>query len=202
MIDTPPAHWAPSIGSVPMKADSEPPKNAPRAGGELLKPPPAADWEWALTTVIKPCEALPGAGDGKMRVHKGGCHCGTVRFEVDAPPNLVVWECNCTDCRMRRNIHFVVPKKSLRIISDGKYGKGGASMLAEYRWGKGAARHLFCARCGISPFYRPRSNPDGWAVTFQCLDPGTIAATEVRCFDGRHWEEFIDKSGIAAFSAK
>lgn len=25
------------------------------------------------------------------------------------------------------------------------------------------ARHLFCSTCGICPFYRPRSNPDGYA---------------------------------------
>ena len=32
-----------------------------------------------------------------------------------------------------------------------------------------------CARCGISPFYVPRSNPDGWGVSFQCIQvhPGT-----------------------------
>eukprot|EP00965_Chrysotila_dentata_P253398 6211216-Pleurochrysis_carterae.AAC.2 len=38
----------------------------------------------------------------------------------------------------------------------------------------------FCTRrCGISPFYCPRSNPDGHAVTFQCLDAGTVSAVEV-----------------------
>ena len=26
------------------------------------------------------------------------------------------------------------------------------------------AQHLFCKRCGICPFYRPRSNPDGYAA--------------------------------------
>ena len=89
----PPAHWAPP--STPLPAGASPPHNtAPRAGGSLKKPPPAANWEWALTTTIKPCEALPGLGTDEMRVHKGGCHCGDVRFEVEAPPSLVVWECN------------------------------------------------------------------------------------------------------------
>ena len=94
---------------------------------------------------------------------------------------------------------------------------------AEYRWGSGTARHLFCsrcarrslllrsipqqrspvcARCGITPFYRARSNPSGWAVTFQCLDAGTVASAEVRCFDGLHWEDCIGGAGAAirAFS--
>lgn len=70
------------------------------------------------------------------------------------------------------------------------------------RFGSGTARHLFCSRCGISPFYRPRSNPDGWGVTLQCVDAGTIASVEVRPFDGLNWEECIDGAGAAikAFS--
>ena len=29
-----------------------------------------------------------------MIVHRGGCHCGRVRFEVDAPPELHIDECS------------------------------------------------------------------------------------------------------------
>ena len=124
---------------------------------------------------------------------RGGCHCGDVRFEADAPASLVVWDCNCSNCRMRRNIHFVVPSDKLRMLSE-------PAKLAEYRFGTGVARHLFCARCGISPFYRPRSNPDGWGITFQCIDPGTVQGVEVRRFDGHNWEGFIEQSGIKEFS--
>jgi len=148
------------------------------AGGTAAGPPPAEE-----DTI---CEA-------PLLLHHGGCHCGDVRFEVRAPSHLVVWDCNCSNCRMRRNVHFVVPSDQLRIVGD-------PAALAEYRFGTGVARHLFCARCGISPFYRPRSNPDGWGVTFQCVDPGTVASVEVRRFDGQNWEGFIEKSGIAAFS--
>ena len=99
---------------------------------------------------------------------------------------------------MRRNIHFIVPKKALKLITQqGDRGTGGAAALAEYRFGSGAARHLFCARCGISPFYQPRSNPDGWAITFPCLDGGTVSSVEVRQFDGLHWEEFYAGKGSA-----
>mmetsp|Transcript_30700 Transcript_30700/g.75519 ORF Transcript_30700/g.75519 Transcript_30700/m.75519 type:complete len:110 (-) Transcript_30700:307-636(-) len=103
---------------------------------------------------------------------------------------------------MRRNVHFVVPADKLRFIEDEGGGTGGAAALAEYRWGSGIARHLFCSKCGIAPFYRPRSNPNGWAITLQCLDPGTVAGVEVRLFDGQHWEEFIagEGSSIRSFS--
>ena len=196
-------HWAPA--GAKLINDGPPHRWAPRAGGEKKAPPPAADWEWDLVTTISAGEAPPSPGSASTRVHKGGCHCGAVRFEVIAPPSLVVWECNCTDCRMRRNLHFVVPKSQVRLIEEeGGRGSGGATALAEYRWGMGQARHLFCARCGVCPFYQPRSNPDGWAITFPCLDGGTVSSVEVRQFDGLHWEEFYAGQGAAikAFSVE
>ena len=30
-----------------------------------------------------------------MVTHRGGCHCGSVRHEFVAKPELVVTECNC-----------------------------------------------------------------------------------------------------------
>ena len=189
------------LADVPM-ADAPPPPTAPRAGGSILEPrrgPPSADeWEWELSTRVER-KRVPSAGGRRAEVmvtHTGGCHCGAVRFAARAPADLVVYDCNCSDCRMRRNAHFVVPAGALELICDVR---GGSEQppLAEYRWATGVARHLFCARCGISPFYRPRSNPDGWAVTFACLDAGSVAAVEVRTFDGVHWEECIDGDGAS-----
>jgi len=179
---------------------------APRAGGGVPQPRRVQDeWEWEVLTNVVPATGSrpPAAGSlGGNVPHRGGCHCGAVRFEVLAPASLVVWDCNCSDCRMRRNIHFVVPAGALKFIVDERGGEGGAEALAEYRWGTGVARHYFCSRCGVTPFYKPRSNPDGWAVTFQCLDGGTANEVEVRRFDGVHWEDFIEAEGkaIRAFS--
>ena len=33
-----------------------------------------------------------------MAIHRGECHCGAVRFEVEAPEDLSVSECNCSIC--------------------------------------------------------------------------------------------------------
>ena len=52
------AHWAP-IGA-PLLADAEPPSSAPRAGGSKKAPPPAADWEWDLTTRCADSSLLSG----------------------------------------------------------------------------------------------------------------------------------------------
>lgn len=34
-------------------------------------------------------------GNDRLVMHKGGCHCGAVRFEFAAEANLVAWDCNC-----------------------------------------------------------------------------------------------------------
>jgi hypothetical protein len=114
--------------------------------------------------------------------HRGGCHCGAIRFEVDAPARLLVHDCNCTICSMSGFQHLIVPGSRFRLLA-------GAEMLAEYTFNTGVARHLFCRRCGIKSFYVPRSNPDGFSVNARCLDGSTIKALQVEPFDGRNWEE-------------
>jgi hypothetical protein len=108
--------------------------------------------------------------------HQGSCHCGAVRFEVDAPARLKVLECNCSICRMTGFLHLIVPRSRFRLTS-------GADMLCEYRFNTGTARHLFCRACGVKSFYVPRSNPDGYSVNARCLDRSTIEAVDVELFD-------------------
>lgn len=110
--------------------------------------------------------------------HRGGCHCGAVSFEVEAPARLTVSDCNCSICRMSGYQHLIVPRARFRLVS-------GADALAEYRFNTGTARHLFCRRCGVKSFYVPRSNPDGYSVNVRCLDPATIEHIEVEPFDDR-----------------
>jgi hypothetical protein len=108
--------------------------------------------------------------------HRGGCHCGAVAFEVEAPARLTVSDCNCSICRMSGYQHLVVPSARFRLLK-------GADSLAEYRFNTGVARHLFCRHCGVKSFYVPRSNPDGYSVNVRCLDPATIEHIEVETFD-------------------
>ena len=114
--------------------------------------------------------------------HRGGCHCGAVRFEVDAPARLLVHDCNCTICSMTGFQHLIVPGSRFRLLA-------GADALTEYTFNTGVARHLFCRRCGVKSFYVPRSNPDGFSVNARCLEAGTIEALLIEPFDGRNWEE-------------
>ncbi|KAI6691442.1 hypothetical protein NL676_028270 [Syzygium grande] len=47
---------------------------------------------------------------------------------------------------------------------------------------------------------RPRSNPDGIAVTYRCVDPGTLAHVEIKQYDGKNWESSYVASGISSYS--
>jgi hypothetical protein len=113
--------------------------------------------------------------------HRGGCHCGAVAFEVEAPAALEVLECNCSICAMTGFLHLIVPQQRFRLLR-------GAESLTEYRFNTGVARHLFCRHCGIKSFYVPRSHPDGISVHARCLDPATVTGMRITPFDGRAWE--------------
>jgi hypothetical protein len=108
--------------------------------------------------------------------HSGGCHCGAIAFEVEAPARIVASDCNCSICRMSGFLHLIVPRSRFRLLQ-------GADQLTEYKFNTGTARHLFCSRCGVKSFYVPRSNPDGYSVNVHCLNPGTIEQVEVQLFD-------------------
>jgi hypothetical protein len=114
--------------------------------------------------------------------HHGGCHCGAVVFELDAPASVTVQDCNCSICSMTGYLHLIVPATRFRLLR-------GEHMLESYTFNTGKARHLFCRRCGVKSFYVPRSNPDGYSVNLRCVDRSTFEHVDVEAFDGRNWEQ-------------
>ena len=121
----------------------------------------------------------------ELITHRGGCHCGRVRFEVEAPAEPEVTLCNCSICSMIAYLHLIVPAGRFRLVQ-------GEEDLSTYTFNTGIARHRFCTHCGIKSFYIPRSNPDGVSVNVRCLDTETIALVRITDFDGRNWEEHAD----------
>jgi hypothetical protein len=118
-----------------------------------------------------------------LRWHAGGCHCGAVRFEVQLRDVVEVDDCNCSICLKAGFLHLIVPAARFRLLQ-------GQDLLATYTFNTGAAKHLFCSRCGIKSFYVPRSNPDGFSVNLRCLDdPQDFTEVRIVDFDGRNnWE--------------
>ena len=119
-----------------------------------------------------------------MITHLGGCHCGRVRFEVDAPAVLQVDECNCSMCTKKANIHLIVTRDRFTLLR-------GAESITTYRFNTGVAQHTFCSVCGIHPFYTPRSHPDCVDVNVRCLDGDVAERFRIVPFDGKHWEDSV-----------
>jgi centromere protein V len=133
-------------------------------------------------------ERAAGVSPGAGVRHAGGCHCGRVRFEVSAPADLDLLECNCSMCARSAYLHLIVAAADFRLVS-------GAGDLVEYSFGTGVAKHRFCRRCGVKSFYVPRSHPDGYSVNARCLDPSTVRSMNVRPYDGRNWEKAREDLG-------
>ncbi|HTU61502.1 MAG TPA: GFA family protein, partial [Polyangiales bacterium] len=81
----------------------------------------------------------------KLVQHRGGCHCGAVRFEVQAPARGEVTECNCSMCSKAGYLHLFVPGDRFRIVA-------GADVLTTYEFNTKTAKHSFCSVCGIKSF--------------------------------------------------
>lgn len=108
-----------------------------------------------------------------MTIHHGSCHCGAVRFEVEAEIDHVR-ECDCSVCRRRGALTFRVAREALHLLTPHE-------AMAVYRWGSGTAEDYFCRTCGILPFRKPSAPTtiekaagvlpfDGWAINVRCLE--------------------------------
>ena len=111
----------------------------------------------------------------------GGCHCGAVRFEALLADEAEAQTCTCSMCEKVGFVHVIVPENRFRLLQ-------GADRITTYTFNTGVAKHTFCSVCGVKPFYRPRSNPDGWSVNGRCLEEATRPAFRLSEFDGRDWE--------------
>ncbi len=82
----------------------------------------------------------------------GGCLCGSVRYETDAPLREVVF-CHCDQCRRQTGLYYAttaVPWDSLRLTGE-----------AALRWyaSSAFARRGFCGTCGSALFWKPADHP-------------------------------------------
>jgi hypothetical protein len=114
-----------------------------------------------------------------MSTYHGSCHCGAVRFEVEAEIGVVM-ECNCSFCSKTGWLLAPVPVAAFRLLQ-------GEAALGRYRFHKHRIEHLFCTACGMHPFSRPAGEGTRVMINVRCLDDYDLerAAPEIRPFDGR-----------------
>lgn len=108
--------------------------------------------------------------------HAGACHCGGVRFEVEAEIAEVT-TCDCSLCAIRNAVMAKVPEAALKVIA-------GHELLALYQWNTRRAEHHFCKRCGIYVFHRKRAAPDHFGVNVFCLAGFDPASVPLRATEG------------------
>ena len=97
-----------------------------------------------------------------QQTYQGSCHCGRVRFEVDADLDHVR-VCDCSICRRRGALNHRVDPSCFRLLTP-------LDDLSLYTFHTHVARDYFCPTCGILPFRRPRTAPDVWTINVRCLE--------------------------------
>lgn len=116
-------------------------------------------------------------------LHKGSCHCGAIRFEIETE---LAWasQCNCSICTKKGSLHHRVPPENFRLLA-------GEEALSLYQFDTKTAKHWFCRHCGIHPFSNPRLAPEQYSVNIRCLDNfgQLLPGIEIKHFDGQNWEE-------------
>lgn len=108
--------------------------------------------------------------------YRGSCHCGRVRFEVDAELDHVRAG-DCSICRRRGALIHRVDSTDLRLLTP-------LDDLRVYSFHTHTARDYFCPTCGILPFRRPRTAPEKWGINVRCLegvDLASIPVEHLRC---------------------
>jgi hypothetical protein len=112
-------------------------------------------------------------------LHKGGCHCGSVSFEVEGDLTGAV-ACNCSICSRKGALLWAVPHDRLRLFTPDE-------AAGRYTFGRHAIAHRFCRICGIHP-YAEDIGADGERsayVNIRCLEGLDLATVPVIEFDGR-----------------
>ncbi len=111
-----------------------------------------------------------------MKTYQGSCHCGKVRFEVDADLTDVR-VCDCSVCRKRGALNHRVEAACFRLLTP-------LEDLRTYQWHTRTATDYFCPVCGILPFRRPRTAPQLWSINVRCLDDVELDALPVKLVFG------------------
>jgi len=112
-------------------------------------------------------------------VHKGGCHCGKITYEVEAEISAVT-ECNCSICMSRGYLLAFLPGDKFKLHTP-------ESDMRYYTFNTHKIRHYFCPDCGSAPFGMGKDGKGNAmvAVNVRCLEGVDLKALKVNFFDGR-----------------
>ena len=96
----------------------------------------------------------------------GGCMCGNVKFEVNAPL-LGAARCYCKRCQRRTGTAF----SQTALTQPGSFAvTDGEEFVKTYEPGGGGWNKSFCGNCGSQLMSRSAENPDLLAIRMGALD--------------------------------
>ena len=116
----------------------------------------------------------------EAKLHRGGCQCGRVRYEVTVDLSEPAIVCNCSMCGRSGTMLRFVPAASFKLLS-------GADVLTDYFFNAKVINHQFCSVCGIKSFASGK-NKDGQetrAINVRCLDDVDAQQIPTQKFDGK-----------------
>jgi uncharacterized protein (DUF924 family) len=110
--------------------------------------------------------------------HRGTCHCGRVRFEIESALERF-FRCNCSYCARRGSVFTYVPAADFRLLE-------GEAYLSRYAFSPFSTQHGFCKHCGVFTF-----SESTWggghriSVNAACLEGIDATSLETEPIDGR-----------------
>jgi hypothetical protein len=114
-------------------------------------------------------------------LHRGGCHCGAIRYEVtiDARNGS---RCNCSICHKVAQLGGIVVPDAFKLTA-------GAESITKYSWGAKCGTRSFCKHCGIHCFgdgHLKELGGDFVSINYNSLDDVDPLDVNVAYWDGRH----------------
>jgi hypothetical protein len=125
-----------------------------------------------------------------IETYQGSCHCGAVRYQIEADLSTGTGRCNCSFCEKTRSWGALLKPAQFTLLA-------GEDNLATYQFGTKSAEHLFCKTCGVRTFDRGYLEQLGGAfvsiqVASLTMDDDARASLPIAYQDGRNdnwWNE-------------
>jgi hypothetical protein len=110
--------------------------------------------------------------------HKGSCHCGKVKFDVEGDFDSVM-ECNCSHCSRKGYLLWFVPRTQFTLVTP-------TEELGTYTFNKHVINHHFCPTCGCAPFgFGTANGTEMAAINVRCLEDVELTDVKRNFVDGR-----------------
>lgn len=116
-----------------------------------------------------------------MQTHRGSCHCGAVRFEIDLELDGKATRCNCSICQKTGITGGRSTPDKFRLLTS-------ENALGTYAMSRVATRY-FCRTCGVHCFGKgdvPELGGAFVSVNVNTLDDVDVGQLEIGHWDGRH----------------